>query len=552
VISASVGATDRKDLGGGHLPQFGVDSTGSVVAMGIWLTEPPGPSHVRVVDWTTGAQLADIPGGAGNTAVRPGAEEVLLPVGTDRMQRFGFTGRPIGPPAKALPDAAGIDYAPNGRVFMWTTDRQLELYDADTLQPIGGRVTTTGSNWIGDEWRPDSTMLAVGSDDGSIVLVDATTGEVVDRLTGAARGPGPTWLDDNRLLGASRGGASVFDLTQRTALGRAATADHPFGRLVPLTHGGALAGQGSDVVVVDAHGVRTPPVAHLHVQVGSLTLSADERRIAVLGAPADGGSAHAVVVDRTSGQVVWDRPVAGSETSAEGRVAFSPDGRRLAVGTYDGSVAVLDAGTGRTLVRTRTDKLRIGSLLWSRDGAVLYEGGHDGVLRRLRPDTLEPTGKGTTLTSERTLTDMVPVPGTTQVAVAAEDGTIHFVDVRAGRTVGAPLSSEGSELQSLALSPDGRWVTAMSRDGALRLWDRASGRAVGPPLQAHDADSAGLAWLADGTLLTASTNGSLVDWTIAPSLWARRACRLVGHDLGRDLWNRYLPGQPYRRTCAGL
>jgi WD40 repeat protein len=138
------------------------------------------------------------------------------------------------------------------------------------------------------------------------------------------------------------------------------------------------------------------------------------------------------------------------------------------------------------------------------------------------------------------------------VAVAAEDGTIHFVDVRTGRTVGAPLSSEGSELQSLALSPDGRWVTAMSRDGALRLWDRASGRAVGPPLKAHDADSAGLAWLADGTLLTASTNGSLIAWNLSPEHWARRACDLVGHDLGRDLWSRYLPGQPYRQTCAGL
>jgi hypothetical protein len=73
---------------------------------------------------------------------------------------------------------------------------------------------------------------------------------------------------------------------------------------------------------------------------------------------------------------------------------------------------------------------------------------------------------------------------------------------------------------------------------------------VGPPLDAHDADSAGLAWLADGALLTASSNGTVVAWDLSPQSWTRRACQLVGRDLTRDEWARYLPDQPYRRTCA--
>jgi WD40 repeat protein len=320
--------------------------------------------------------------------------------------------------------------------------------------------------------------------------------------------------------------------------------------VVPLPDAGAVAGQGNDLVVVDERGVRSDVIAHLPVEVGSVAVSADGRRIAVLGAAAVGGPAHVVLVDRATGAPAWDVPAEGSADSAEGRVAFSPDGRRLAVGTYDGSVAVVDAASGRTLVRRQTDKIRIGSLLWSRDGAVLFEGGHDGVLRRLDPGTLEPAPRAPLLTSERTLTDIAASSDDRTLAVSAEDGTIHFVDARSGQVVGAPLDSEGSELQSVAFSPDGRWVTAMSRDGALRLWDRASGRAVGPPLDAHDADSAGLAWLADGALLTASSNRTVVAWDLSPQSWTRRACQLVGRDLTRDEWARYLPDQPYRRTCA--
>ena len=61
----------------------------------------------------------------------------------------------------------------------------------------------------------------------------------------------------------------------------------------------------------------------------------------------------------------------------------------------------------------------------------------------------------------------------------------------------------------------------------------------------------GVAWLDDDHLSTVSAaDGSQVTWDLTPDHWLDRACELAGRDLTRAEWARYLPDQPYRRTCS--
>jgi hypothetical protein len=39
-------------------------------------------------------------------------------------------------------------------------------------------------------------------------------------------------------------------------------------------------------------------------------------------------------------------------------------------------------------------------------------------------------------------------------------------------------------------------------------------------------------------------------WHIDPASWPRTACTVAGRNLTKAEWNRYLPGEKYRRTCA--
>jgi WD40 repeat protein len=213
-------------------------------------------------------------------------------------------------------------------------------------------------------------------------------------------------------------------------------------------------------------------------------------------------------------------------------------------------VTVLDSSTGAVLAQRRTDDLAVRALRWSADGTVLYEGGGDGVLRFLDPSRLEARTE-VRLAPAVALTAVIGVPRTGLLAVSTEAGQVFFVDPVRGGQAGQPLAAQAVQLLALAASPDGSRIAGVGWDGALRLWDRASGRAIGPPLQVHGGYTRSIAWLEGGQLLTGSFVGTLVAWDMTPAHWAKQACALAGRDLTRAEWVRWLPDQPYRRTCAG-
>jgi WD40 repeat protein len=171
------------------------------------------------------------------------------------------------------------------------------------------------------------------------------------------------------------------------------------------------------------------------------------------------------------------------------------------------------------------------------------------VLRFLDPATLKAAAT-VSLTPDIGLNYVLPVPRTTLLAVTGDAGQVFFVDRYRRAVVGDPLAAQSAQILALAASPDGARIAAVSWDGALRLWDRASGRPIGPPLEANGDYTRSIVWFDEHHLLTGSFVGGLIAWDMAPSDWALSACRLAGRDLTDAEWHRYLPDQPYRRTCT--
>lgn len=86
------------------------------------------------------------------------------------------------------------------------------------------------------------------------------------------------------------------------------------------------------------------------------------------------------------------RLVAMGGASPDTSLAFSPDGSRLAVGSYRGEVVVLDGWTGAVQARTSLAETMVKKVAWAPDGGTVYaaEQSPDAYVHAMDPATLKP------------------------------------------------------------------------------------------------------------------------------------------------------------------
>jgi WD40 repeat protein len=555
VVDRQTGQEVVPGLGGGTFASLSFSADGRAVAVAGG-PEDPG---ITVTDLGTAERLGTIPDeGFGQAVLRPGADEVLVAREDAPMQRYRLDGTPIGGPLPVIGWLSPMLYTPDGsRLVHSSPGGAVRVYDAETFQMVGEAVASTGSRIVDMALSPDGTSMALSGDDGSVRVAAVEDGALIAAVEGLSGAYGVVFLDEQSLLASSEQQSVELDLGSYTAIGTTAPLREMVGHLAVLPDGETvLAGQGSELVEIHPDGSVVPTAVKLPVTVdGPLALSPDGTRVAVLGTPAGAhqqadADRQLVVADRRSGKVLVRTPVAGDEqTPLPGRLAFAPDGQRLAVGTFGGMLTVLDSTSGGVLVEKRVDEAAIGALRWSADGEVLYQGGQDGVLRFLDPATAE-VQEEVPLTPGFALSDMAGVPDSELLAVASEAGEILIIDLLGRAVVGERLSAEGTQLLGVAVSPEGDRVAGVTRDGSLRMWHRHSGRLVGPALDGHRMQAFGIAWASSGQLVTGSPDGSIISWDTDPRDWSRVACRIAGRDLTAAEWQRYLPEQPYRRTCS--
>ncbi|MCE7082840.1 AAA family ATPase [Streptomyces sp. ST2-7A] len=146
------------------------------------------------------------------------------------------------------------------------------------------------------------------------------------------------------------------------------------------------------------------------------------------------------------------------------QVVWSSDGGRLATASRDGSVAVLEARSGRVLSTYQGDGAMVESVAWSPDGRKLV--------------------------------------------VASRDRALRVIDIEAGtRHVLSGLTDFG---RGVAWSPDGDWIAATSRDRMVRVWKATSGK-LESGFVGHTDDVWGVAWSPNGhRLATASHDRTVI------------------------------------------
>ncbi|MFD9945110.1 protein kinase [Nonomuraea sp. NPDC059023] len=285
-------------------------------------------------------------------------------------------------------------------------------------------------------------------------------------------------------------------------------------------------------------------------------------------------------------------PIAWGDPTLQGKLAFDPTGRRLAVGTDDG-VMLIDTGTGTGLTSFRPANPKASSvdgLEFSPDGRTLAiaTGGIDGALplelRDLRtgaslatdvesggvtawrPDgrvlmtataLIDPL-KGTRLARPRMLGTSLQVyafsPDGRYLAVWTT-GRLVLWDARLTARIDDLPVPPGFEATGLAWSRDGTMLAAYGFGDQIRLWDIRTRQALGTVFDGMTEygfmEGAAIAFAEDGrTLLSATPEGVLRTHPLDPVRLARAACQAAGRPLTSQEWSHYLPEAEPFRVCA--
>jgi WD40 repeat protein/tRNA A-37 threonylcarbamoyl transferase component Bud32 len=326
----------------------------------------------------------------------------------------------------------------------------------------------------GVSFSPDGKRLASASDDGTIRVWDATTGQQLLTLKG--HGDKTTCVAfnfDGQYL-ASAG----WDETVRiwnVVTGREV---HTFRGHVGHVYGVAFTPDGRRLA--SGGGDRTVRIWDISDGREVLTLKDHTDMVTSVVFSPDGRRLASASSDRTV--KVWDLSATPSPRTFRGHdgevwgVAFSPDGSRLASASWDRTVKVWDVERGTEVVALKGHTGFVVSVAFSAHGQRLVSGSVDTTVRIWDMATGEEMLCCRGHTGE--VRGIASTPDAERLASASRDGTVKIWDASRGAPEARTLRGHAGETWGVAFSPDGRRLASASHDNTVKVWDSQNGEGI--------------------------------------------------------------------------
>jgi WD40 repeat protein len=403
-------------------------------------------------------------------------------------------------------DVNSVAFSPDGLTLASASnDETIRLWDAATGQPT---ATLKGhTDWVrAVAFSPDGRTLATASNDETVRLWDATSGQPTATLKGHTGDVNSVAFSPDGLTLASASNDTVRLWDAATGQPTATLKGHTdWVRAVAFSPDGrtlATASNDETVRLWDAtSGQPTATLKGHSGDVNSVAFSPDGLTLAAAG---------------PIGTVwLWDASTGGSIRTFEARtfgvysVAFSPDGRTLATGGFVGAVRLWEATTGQSIETLVGHANEVNSVVFSPDGRTLATASNDKTVRLWDATTGHPirTLEGHT----GWVYSVAFSPDGRTLATASNDKTVRLWDATAGHPI-RTLEGHTGRVNAVAFSPDGRTLATASNDHTVRLWDPTTGHPI-RTLEGHTGRVNAVAFSPDGrTLATASNDKTVRLW----------------------------------------
>lgn len=612
--------------GGSGEVRFFSPTTGQPAGLPLVAAPPPGPGakvafHAYALAFSpNGSRLAvSVVPVSDDPTISDGAQVGIWAVASSHAAAQLVTGRQVVSLGKALqgaPYCTDLSFSPDGTRLACAGDGAGLLFNAGTGKYIGyvGKGVSVAASVATVAFSPRTGLLALGYSNGMASLWNAAAppqgsgdppgavalGSPVTPADGTSTANGAV---PETVLLANGGqflpgpGSDGYAQLVGTALpvGSSGTGNGP--RVWNLA-GEALSPDGRFTAVLTGQNVRIQDARTGKLISRPLTAAAGHGDVVEMAAFSPDGS-RLVTVDSQGDAQLWDvetgTPVgqsvstgttyeqsgaAAPQVVGAGNLAFSPDGRVLAIGNDNGGITLLSAVTGAQvggpLSPDFSAELSAGTAGGAPWGAQVMPGSNP------QPPALNGAYGTLAFSSDGRL------------LASASDGYVWLWNPVTHAPVGRPVAVSAPDstagVVSLALSPDGQYLATVDGDGDIRLWNTATGAPLGVPLPAgtlagqyvNDAFvPETVAFNGDGSILAAAdSNGTVValptwllvdpraalcaevgplsstDWASMPPVTKSQPCAALALNpsvsgLGGTCWPG-CTGRLARRFCPGL
>jgi WD40 repeat protein/3',5'-cyclic AMP phosphodiesterase CpdA len=494
---------DGADLRGADLTRARMaraDLRGAALAGSRWV-------RAALIDVTADAGLAGAPELRG-AAITPGqpVEVELAPAAIGVP--YGFH-----PQTSRLPEPVAYS-GEGGLLAIGSEDGGVLICDASSGLPVRTLHGHRGRVYAVAFAAADS-MLATGSSDGTVRLWDPDTGKCLRVLEGHRDGVWPMALHPGGGMLVTGDGDGVLRLwdagsgrLRRTLPGHTApvytAAFSPDGAFLAVGDMATLrvydASTGDALRELGGH--HGPVYRAAFSPAGDVLATGDRGGMVRLWDPASGELRHEL----------------SGHSRAIYTLAFHPAGSRLASGDTDGRIRLWDPRTGHAAGELAGHRGAVYWVVFSPGGDLLASCDSDGNVQLW--DAATGQARHLLAGHKASVWPMVFRPDGSQLATSGNDGTVRLWDPAGGQCRHV-LRGHGRRITEVRFSPAGNLLATSGNDGVVRLWQPRTGQRLRELTGTADRLISAIFSPADDRLATASNDGGVYFWNTRSGAYER-------------------------------
>lgn len=187
-------------------------------------------------------------------------------------------------------------------------------------------------------------------------------------------------------------------------------------------------------------------------------------------------------------------------------VAFSPDGATLASAGWDKQIKLWRSDMRSSALRPTISGENVLALSFEPSGAMLATGGPNGQI------TLRDSASGEAITRlqdhKSAITAIRFAPNGAVLASGSQDGTVQLWSLPK-RVVASSIDTHSGDVRSLSFSPDGRRLATAGQDGKIKIWNTETSELI-ETLSGHTKEVNAVQYFSNGSMLASASNDGTV------------------------------------------